>query len=232
MNQLSLFDTPPAAHPRAARPDLPLLILASADHIIGAAPAAPTFTKQATPEQARNLLADLNATTAAAFCLSRFTEYQCAVRAIEIAITGGHSLALTGYPDLLAACAWQVPGYLESGAYINHPAMAENRQFAMQLAMADDWGSNEESTAIIAARIEESRARIAAAALADNPGPLQMDEKAAHLMNQAQEAMGFNDHQRAAILSVAHTIAHMAACQYIGRIHVAEALSYRERVRT
>lgn len=35
MNQLSLFDAPPAAQPRAARPDLPLLILASADHVLG-----------------------------------------------------------------------------------------------------------------------------------------------------------------------------------------------------
>lgn len=35
MTQLSLFDTMPPAHPRAARPDLPLLLGMSPDHVTG-----------------------------------------------------------------------------------------------------------------------------------------------------------------------------------------------------
>ena len=55
------------------------------------------------------------------------------------------------------------------------------------------------------------------------------DEAGRALLAQAAEAMRLSARAYTRILRVARTIADMAGAQEVGRIHIAEALSYRRQ---
>ena len=84
--------------------------------------------------------------------------------------------------------------------------------------------------AIQSARAEASGARTNAElqgdALEEFAGP---DEKGRDLLMQAAAAMRLSARGYTRMLRVARTIADLAAAETVGRIHVAEALSYRRQ---
>ena len=98
-----------------------------------------------------------------------------------------------------------------------------------------------EGSAEVAARVARARAvqtaRLAGSALrtnADLDGPAldthaTPDEPGRRLLMQAAEAMRLSARGYTRILRVARTIADLAGAECIGRIHVAEALSYRRQ---
>lgn len=74
-----------------------------------------------------------------------------------------------------------------------------------------------EPSAVIAARVAAARA---------NPRPTGVDPKADDLLSEAERRMKLDARWKAAILSVAGTLAMMDAAPCVARIHPAEALSY------
>ena len=76
------------------------------------------------------------------------------------------------------------------------------------------------------ARGVRSNAEIEGDALAQHATPL---EDAQALLLQAAQTMRLSARGYTRVLRVARTIADLAGCEHIGRIHVAEALSYRRQ---
>ncbi|MDO9489383.1 MAG: ATP-binding protein, partial [Sphingomonadaceae bacterium] len=99
-----------------------------------------------------------------------------------------------------------------------------------------------ETSADVAARVAAARA-VQDARYADHPGVrtnaeadgklleavATPDEPGRKLLAQAAEAMRLSARGYHRVLRVSRTLADLAGCETVGRVHVAEALSYRRR---
>jgi predicted ATPase with chaperone activity len=198
------------------------------------APAAPAalFAKQLEPEApaACTMLAIAAQARDAAFCLSTIAGREVAKRAIEIAVTGEHALALIGAPTMLAIAAQNLAGHLRIDLDLSTPATAADMAEPWPALAAEEYegqvdACDGETTATILARCVATRQRMAA-----HPSSLPLDDdRAQSLLDQATAAMQLDAPAVAHVLDVANTLAHMAGRDQIGRIHLAEALSYRVR---
>ncbi len=229
MQQLSLFN--------ATALDMPLFMRAQ-----------PAFMKQATDNAPVSLIANAMAMVPPEPLIitqQSLHGQEVAKRAMEIAVTGGHPLAL---PAAIASPAH--PDFLPCEQEARLVTLAYHR-LMMRCGFGPDKRANPhgsplltveielladhdrihpppcDSDAEVAARIAEARQRIADHAIVS----LKIDEPATRLLDHAQQAIGFNDHQRAALVKVADTIAHMAVSDGLRRIHIAEALNYWPQVR-
>lgn len=211
MAQLDLFATPPAPPEAAPAPFLTAPL-----------PAVPAPAASAT-------LADFASIPAC----------EVGKRAAEIAITGGHSLDLTGDAEacrLVADAAnalWRfvTPNGVDEIVFIHAPPRPR-----LWDVFVDMWPISDvdrrlpppaETSAMVAERIFAARKR-----LKDWPRYVlqyPVAEPARKLLDDAMrhwDARGLklDEHK---VLSVAATVAALADCESIGRIHVAEALSYQ-----
>jgi hypothetical protein len=221
MMQMDLFAAAPVIR-RPARPDTAML-LAMSDN------APPRFNNQATGAAAAALISEAMAITAQGFCLSRVKGHETAKRAAEIAITGKHDLAISGDIRVsfdLCARLWHLRSMADgdaAGAFMHHVSEFEDPDAAPMACGLDDFAGYEgytETSAIIAARIAAARERM------NGLLPLSVDDHARRLMMQATEAMKLEFPAQNAVHDVARTIAHLAGCGIVNRIHIAEALSY------
>jgi magnesium chelatase family protein len=90
-----------------------------------------------------------------------------------------------------------------------------------------------EATAVIAARVQAAGVWLRDARDKLKPGEsVKIDSKAMPLLRDAAEAMKLTARAYHSVVAVAATIAALDAVEIAGRVHVAEALSYRHQQTT
>lgn len=144
---------------------------------------------------------------------------ETAKRALEIAAAGNHSIALIGDETAIADLAAAYPSIGGDPATIRRdrdadivikvePTSAAEREFA----------ENGETAEEILSRVEKGRKHLPS--VGEDP-----EQKATTLLDDAIRNYGFID--KNAVLRVAKTIAALDELDSMGRIHIAEALSYQ-----
>lgn len=180
---------------------------------------------------------------------------ETAKRAIEIAIVGDHSILLVGPSgcgkSMLAKAAKQINGHtilddvdmapidhralremLDSGAAIIATAADANPltaavldRFPLHVRIEHTSAADlilpcpTEKTEVITARIMKARAVEMAAGDIDRPG--------VEILRLAAERMKLTARAFHQVVAVSASIARLGGAEHVGRIHVAEALSYR-----
>ncbi|HEX8400508.1 MAG TPA: ATP-binding protein [Allosphingosinicella sp.] len=164
---------------------------------------------------------------------------ETAKRALEIAITGRHAIALHGPSEpcsdarhCRAAALALASGHGLNGR-IDILTVGPNRrqldQFDMHVVLAPVPQIDRrlppacDTNAVIAARIAPARAILDGWSTSGCP---PLTERAERLLDQAEAAWQLSPDRRRRVLAVARTIAALASGLTLDRVHVAEALSY------
>jgi hypothetical protein len=158
---------------------------------------------------------------------------EVAKRALEIAVTGNHRLALVGGEDGIAAelraaaIAIADQAGTDAEPFISMVAASNSGDdIEVQVGPRERRYPGAEGNAAVADRIYQARMILGEYAAKGLP---EMDEPARRLFAQAGEAMQLDARRERQIVDVATTIAALAGSRTLGRVHIAEALSYVPR---
>lgn len=152
--------------------------------------------------------------------------HETAKRAIEIALSGAHSLLLasnSGQGKSMLCQAAGSPRFIGE-CRLDASGAAADGMIHMLVVMGDISAADyflpcpaEKSEAIFA-RVAATQARLST--------PRELDNNARRLFAEAYERMHLSPRQAVAVESVARTLAAMDDKPMVTRVHVAEALSY------
>jgi hypothetical protein len=149
---------------------------------------------------------------------------EVAKRALEIAAVGPHSMVLVG--TTIREGQEVMSAGVKIGVRCHSYAFAVGGfDLAVSVGPIRDFDRRSPPPSDSAAEV----ARRVAAAQAVRGSITLLQEPAAKLMDDARKAMRFDDAAELRIMAVARSIAALAGSKEIGRIHVAEALSYYAR---